>query len=146
MSTSQSTRRKCSVSLSPTTSRATNHRPTAISSCSASFVRADSPSERAFTIFSQSSAKPMPADASAVPNTAMLAASRSDRIRYGTPIAVNTTRPPIVGVPAFSWCSAGPSSRMCCPNSRSRRNWMNFGPRKMEMRSEASPAIRISPI
>ena len=47
--------------MSPTTSRATNHRPIAISSCSASLVRPDRPSERAFTIFSQSSAKPIPA-------------------------------------------------------------------------------------
>ena len=36
----------------------------------------------------------------------------------GSPIAVKITRPPIVGVPAFRWCSAGPSSRMCWPNSR----------------------------
>ena len=35
--------------------------------------------------------------------------------------------PPIVGVPAFAWWPAGPSSRMCWPNSRSRRNAMNFG-------------------
>ena len=51
MSMSASKIRKWSVSLSPTTSRATTHRPIAISSCSASLVRADSPSERAFTIF-----------------------------------------------------------------------------------------------
>jgi hypothetical protein len=109
-------------------------------------VRADSPSDRAFTIFSQSSTNPIPADARAVPNTARLAASRSERIRYGMPIAVKTTRPPIVGVPAFRWCSAGPSSRMCWPNSRSRRNWMYLGPRKIAINSEARPAIRISPI
>src|SRR5688500_1825450 len=146
MSTSASKMRNWRVSLRPTTSRATSHSPIAIRNWSASFVRADRPSDRAFTIFSQSSANPIPAEASAVPNTAMLAASRSDRIRYGTPIAVNTIRPPIVGVPAFTWCSAGPSSRMCWPNSRSRRNWMYLGPRKIEISSEASPAIRISPI
>src|SRR3954451_21296827 len=52
--------------------------------------------------------------------------------------------PPIVGVPALEWCS-GPSSRMNWPNSRSRRNSMNFGERKMQMSSEAVPAIKTSP-
>ena len=54
--------------------------------------------------------------------------------------------PPIVGVPAFAWCSCGPSSRICWPNSRARRNAMNFGDRKMQMSSEAVPAIRTSPM
>ena len=30
-------------------------------------------------------------------------------------------RRPLVGVPAFEWCSCGPSSRICWPNSRTRR-------------------------
>src|SRR5688572_7243522 len=38
------------------------------------------------------------------------------------------SRPPIVGVPCFTRCPAGPSSRLCCPSSFSRRNLMNFGP------------------
>src|SRR5262245_32947914 len=54
--------------------------------------------------------------------------------------------PPIVGVPAFAWCSCGPSSRMCWPNSFTRRNSMNFGPRKMQISIAAMPAIRTSPI
>ena len=54
--------------------------------------------------------------------------------------------PPIVGVPALAWCSCGPSSRMCWPNSRTRRYSMNFGPRKMQISIEAIPAIRISPM
>ena len=54
--------------------------------------------------------------------------------------------PPIVGVPAFSWWPSGPSSRMNWPNSRLRRNAMNFGDRKMQMSSAAVPAIRTSPI
>ena len=54
--------------------------------------------------------------------------------------------PPIVGVPAFSWWPSGPSSRMNWPNSRARRNAMNFGDRKMQMSSEAVPAMRTSPI
>ena len=53
--------------------------------------------------------------------------------------------PPIVGVPALEWWPSGPSSRMFWPNSRSRRNEMNFGDRKMQMSSEAVPAIRTSP-
>ena len=105
------------MSLRPTTWVATAHRPIAITSWQASFVRAERPSERALTIFSQSSANPIKAHPNAVPNTARLAASRLERIRYGIPIAVKITRPPIVGVPAFVWCSAGPSSRMCWPNS-----------------------------
>src|SRR4051812_46912538 len=54
--------------------------------------------------------------------------------------------PPIVGVPALAWWPSGPSSRMFWPNSRSRRNSMNFGERKMQMSSEAVPAIRTSPM
>src|SRR5215211_5360409 len=54
--------------------------------------------------------------------------------------------PPIVGVPALAWCSCGPSSRMCWQNSRTRRNSMNLGPRKMQISIAAMPAIRTSPI
>ena len=54
--------------------------------------------------------------------------------------------PPIVGVPAFWWCPSGPSSRMCWPNSRSRRNSMNFGLRNRQMSSAAVPPNRIRPI
>src|SRR3954471_18540415 len=80
----------------------------------------------------------------AAPNTPMARQSRSVSSRNGTEIAVKMMIPPIVGVPAFEWCS-GPSSRMNWPNSRSRRNAMNFGDRKMQMSSEAVPAIRTSP-
>ena len=71
--------------------------------------------------------------------------SRSESTRYGIAIAVKMISPPIVGVPAFSWCSSGPSSRMCWPNSFRRRYSMNFGPRKMQISIAAMPAIRISP-
>src|SRR6185503_18045847 len=54
-------------------------------------------------------------------------------------------RPPIVGVPALAWCSWGPSSRMCWPNSLTRRNSMNLGPRKMQISIAAIPAISTSP-
>ena len=54
--------------------------------------------------------------------------------------------PPIVGVPAFSWWPAGPSGRMFWPNSRSRRNSMNFGERKTQMSSEAVPAMSTCPM
>src|SRR3977135_506632 len=53
--------------------------------------------------------------------------------------------PPIVGVPALAWCSCGPSSRMCWPNSLTRRSSMNLGPRKMQISIAAMPAIRTSP-
>src|SRR5215207_9065435 len=54
--------------------------------------------------------------------------------------------PPMVGVPALAWWSWGPSSRMCCANSLTRRSSMNFGPRKMQISIAAMPAIRTSPI
>src|SRR3954453_15615207 len=82
----------------------------------------------------------------ATPKTARLWASRSERTRNGTQIEAKTIRPPIVGVPALVWCSCGPSSRMCWPNSRTRRNSMNLGPRKMQISIAAMPAIRTSPI
>src|SRR4029079_9382139 len=61
-------------------------------------------------------------------------------------IAVKMMIPPIVGVPALAWCSCGPSSRICCPNSRARRNSMNLGDRKTQISSDAVPAIRTSPM
>src|SRR3954471_7957573 len=73
-------------------------------------------------------------------------ASRSVSKRNGTAIAVKMMIPPIVGVPALAWCSCGPSSRICWPNSRSRRKSMNLGERKMQMSSDAVPAIRTSPM
>src|SRR3954451_14972202 len=76
----------------------------------------------------------------------MLCASRSERTRKGTQIEAKTISPPIVGVPALVWCSCGPSSRMCWPNSRTRSNSMNLGPRKMQISIAAMPAIRTSPI
>src|SRR3954447_12673887 len=82
----------------------------------------------------------------ATPKTARLWASRSERTRNGTQIEAKTISPPIVGVPALVWCSCGPSSRMCWPNSRTRRNSMNLGPRKMQISIAAIPAIRTSPI
>ena len=83
--------------------------------------------------------------ASIVPSSATLAARYSDRIRNGTSTASSSTRPPIVGVPALPAWPAGPSSRMCWPNSLTRRNSMNRGPRNMQMSREPTPPIRISP-
>src|SRR3954452_14235197 len=82
----------------------------------------------------------------ATPKTARLCASRSERTREGTQIEAKKISPPIVGVPALAWCSCGPSSRMCWPNSLTLRNSMNFGPRKMQISIAAMPAIRTSPI
>src|SRR5690349_2555090 len=81
----------------------------------------------------------------AAPKTPMARQSRSVSSRNGTAIAVKMMIPPMVGVPALAWWPSGPSSRMFWPNSRSRRNEMNFGERKMQMSSEAVPAIRTSP-
>src|SRR3954451_13949777 len=58
---------------------------------------------------------------------------------------MNMMIPPMVGVPALAWWPAGPSSRMLWPNSRSCRNSMNFGERKMQSSSEAVPAMSPSP-
>src|SRR3954469_7066500 len=60
-------------------------------------------------------------------------------------MAVKMMIPPIVGVPALAWWPSGPSSRMFCPNSRARRNAMNFGDRKTQISSEGVPAIRPPP-
>ena len=80
-----------------------------------------------------------------MPKTPIARQSRSVSSRNGTAIAVKMMIPPMVGVPALAWWPSGPSSRMLCPNSRARRNEMNFGDRKMQMSSEAVPAIRTSP-
>ena len=93
----------------------------------------------------KSSAKPSAAQPSATPNTARLAVSRSESTRYGIEIARKRISPPIVGVPAFAWCSCGPSSRICWPNSLTRRYSMNFGPRKIVISIAAIPAISTSP-
>ena len=125
---------------------ATSHSPTEIATVATSFVRARSPSDRRLMIFVKSSAKPSSAHASATPKTPIARGVNSVSSRNGTAIAVKMMIPPIVGVPALAWCSCGPSSRMCWPNSRSRRNAMNFGDRKMHMSRDAVPAIRTSPI
>src|SRR5919206_336734 len=67
-------------------------------------------------------------------------------MRNGIETAAKMMIPPIVGVPAFAWWPSGPSSRMNWPNSRSRRNAMNFGDRKMQISSAAQPAMRTSPM
>ena len=138
--------RRSTVSGSSAQRVATSHSPTEITTVAMSFVRARSPSERRLTIFVKSSAKPSSAQASATPNTPTARGVNSVSSRNGTAIAVKMMIPPIVGVPALAWCSCGPSSRMCWPNSRSRRNEMNFGDRKMHMSRDAVPAIRTSPI
>src|SRR6185437_1223584 len=117
----------------------------AIMSCTPSLVLPETPSERLRVIFIQSSAKPSAALASIVPITASVSVSNCPRIRKGTTTETMIKRPPMVGVPAFAACPAGPSSRICWPNSRLRRNSMNFGPRNMQIRSEAMPAMRIVP-
>src|SRR3954451_11941863 len=81
----------------------------------------------------------------AAPNTPIARQSRSVSSRNGTAIAVKMMIPPMVGVPALAWWPSGPSSRMFWPNSRARRKAMNRGERKMQISSEAVPAIRTSP-
>src|SRR3954466_1141826 len=81
----------------------------------------------------------------AAPKTPIARQSRSVSSRKGTEIAVKMMIPPIVGVPALAWWPSGPSSRMFCPNSRARRNAMNFGERNTQISSEAVPAISTSP-
>src|SRR5690349_16462637 len=81
----------------------------------------------------------------AAPKTPMARQSRSVSSRNGTAIAMKMMIPPMVGVPALAWWPSGPSSRMFWPNSRSRRNSMNFGERKMQSSSEAVPAMSTSP-
>src|SRR3954453_2550090 len=125
---------------------ATSHKPIEIAIVAISFVRPRSPSDRRRMILVQSSAKPSSAHASATPNTPIARGVNSVSSRNGTAIAVKMMIPPMVGVPALAWCSCGPSSRICCPNSFSRRKEMNLGDRKMQMSSEAVPAIRTSPM
>jgi hypothetical protein len=89
--------------------------------------------------------KPSSAQPTSAPKTPTDRQSYSDRIRNGIAIEKTMMIPPIVGVPALTWCLAGPSSRMNWPNSRCCRNAMNFGDRKMQMSSAAVPAMRTSP-
>ncbi len=80
-----------------------------------------------------------------MPNTPIASQSCLHRMRNGTAMAAKMMIPPIVGVPALTAWPAGPSSRMCWPNSRSRRNEMNCGERKMHMSRDAVPAMRTRP-
>src|SRR4051794_38223650 len=66
-------------------------------------------------------------------------------MRNGAETARKMMIPPIVGVPAFAWWPSGPSSRMCWPNSRTRRKAMKRGLRKTQMSRAAVPPIRTSP-
>ncbi len=53
------------------------------------------------------------------------------------------SEPPIVGVPAFFWCEAGPSSRICWPYCLERSRSMNQGPSRNEMSSDVMAAARM---
>ena len=50
--------------------------------------------------------------------------------------------PPIVGVPCFTTCAAGPSARICWPRFLVRRTSMNFGPITTAATIASRPAIR----
>ncbi len=103
--------------MSPTHSFTATQSAIAVSACTSSFVRPETPRERRCRSFVTSSANPSAAMASVVPSTQRLAARYSDRIRNGTQMARRIASPPMVGVPAFPAWPAGPSSRMCWPNS-----------------------------
>ena len=51
------------------------------------------------------------------------------------------SRPPIVGVPAFTWCAFGPSSRMFCPTESRRSARTKAGPSS----SDSSIAVSTAP-
>ena len=54
--------------------------------------------------------------------------------------------PPIVGVPAFAWCSSRPLlADLLAELALAAGSSMNFGPRKIVISIAAIPAIRIAP-
>ena len=57
--------------------------------------------------------------------------------------AVRISRPPIVGVPCFAWCDAGPSSRISWPIWKWRRRRISHGPRMSETQSAVRIAIAV---
>jgi hypothetical protein len=65
-----------------------------------------------------------------------------EKTRNGSDMASMIRRPPIAGVPCLITWPFGPSSRICWPNSFRRRNSMNFGPARIEMTMEITPARR----
>ena len=71
---------------------------------------------------------PIPAQASITPATASAGVVYLLSGRKATSAHAIRKTPPIVGVPCLMMCPAGPSSRICCPNARRRKNAMNSGP------------------
>ncbi len=65
-----------------------------------------------------------------------------ERTRKGTIAEARMRRPPIVGVPCFTTCVAGPSARICWPRLRVRRSSMNLGPITTAATIAIRPAIR----
>ena len=65
-----------------------------------------------------------------------------ERKRNGTTADAMMRRPPIVGVPCFTTCVAGPSARICWPRFRARSSSMNFGPITTAATIAIRPAIR----
>jgi hypothetical protein len=106
------------------------------------FQRPARPSDRRRAIFVQSSTKPIAAHPSATKNAVNAGSVCFEKIRKGSDIASMIRRPPIAGVPCLATCPCGPSARICCPNSFRRRKSMNFGPARIEITIEITPARR----
>ena len=148
MSTSPSKMRNWSVSLSPTDlardqPQADRDQQLERRASCAPTGRASAPSRSSASRRRSRS----PRDASAVPNTAMLAASRSDRIRYGIADrgedheAAHRRRARLQVVLGRALLAD-----VLAELARRAGTGCTSGPRKIEISSEASPAIRISPI
>src|SRR5262245_26920258 len=116
--------------------------PAVMPASSNSLQRPFSPSERRWRTLNQSSTKPIAPHASVTKRTVRPASVYLLSARNGITPEITISRPPIVGVPCFRWCSAGSSARMCWPNSFRRRNSMNFGPARMEIAIARMPAAR----
>ena len=58
----------------------------------------------------------------------------------GTKMAAMMMRPPIVGVPAFSFCPASPNSRTLSPICFFFKNLMKYFPKKMAISNASTKA------
>ena len=95
------------------------------------FWNFERPSERSLRTFRKSSRKPTIANPTAANSKARPAGVRCWKVnrdaRTPTNKPITMTMPPIVGVPIFSMCVCGPSSRIRCPQPHTRNALIAMG-------------------
>ena len=119
---------------------ATRQKTVAMRNCPISFAFGVSPSERSFTTFSPSSARPRAPASTVAMTRANVSGEGEPMSSTVTTTAISMISPPIVGVPCFTRWLSGPSARTCWPIWYERSARMNAGMRAIVITMESTTA------